>query len=115
MKSTVCANPLETEHNRRRAQVHQRLPDRLLSLQGLLLRVLVFLTPEVPHLLIQMIGKRGPLQAGIVTGLLGQIGGPGRLPPLSACLVQGDSFSSPLPCLAFLDSLTIAYCGDLDP
>ena len=60
--------------------MHQRLPDRLLSLQGLLLRVLVFLTPEVPHLLIQMIGKRGPLQAGIVTGRLGQIGGHGRLP-----------------------------------
>ena len=73
LRSTVCANPLETEHNRRRAQVHQRLPDRLLSLQGPLLQ------PPL-HLLIQITGKHGPLQAGIVNGLLGHIGGLGRLP-----------------------------------
>jgi hypothetical protein len=76
MRNTVHANPLVTELNRRRAQEPQRPPDRLLSLQGPQLQPLL-------HLLIQTAGKHGPLQVGVVIGLLGHIGGLGRLPPFA--------------------------------
>ena len=93
MRSTACANLLATERNQWLAQVHHRPPDCLLSLQGLLLRL-------PPHLLTQRNGKHGPLLAGIGTGLLGQIGGHGRL-PLFALFGAGRFAPSSHPCLTF--------------